>query len=640
MVCTKYPIRFTASGLLLAISLLLTTATAQAQDLLPLGGVAQISAGDIHSCALTTNGKAKCWGRSNLVGDGSATDLWPPPQPFAVNVQGLNGTATAISAGGHTCALTPSVGTTPPSNGAKCWGGDNEYGQIGDASYGVPRLLPRNVWSMGSGAAAISAGYRHTCALSVYGAVRCWGRGGVIGDGSQTTWPYPREVQGLGAGVAAISAGRAHSCVLTTLGGVKCWGSRQYGALGDGNTHPQSLVPVDVQSLNSMAAAVDTGWFQTCVLTTDNGVKCWGAKYGQPGNVPPTSLPAPTDVPGLTSGVTAISVGDEHACALTAAGEVKCWGNNHYGQLGDGTTTNRTLPTNVLGLSSGVAAISAGGYHTCAVTTSGEAKCWGYNYLGQLGDGTTADRPTPVNVLTTPPGSDARLSDLILNTGNNLLPAFAPDTLAYKAILGDWIDYISFRPTASDPEASITLNGQPLASGSQSFSQWPSVCGDIYTLRVTAADGITRRDYRIEVPRRSAPAELHVDIERLPGEAGKDAAETRQYRLGVLNLGTESTQGVVLRAPLPVGLTNLEWACEPLAGCEPPGAGSNVPVDATFDLAPDASMNVDLVGDVLPGAAFVDIAIVAADSCGTVQVRKTLSEAANGLGVMKNGFEE
>ena len=103
----------------------------------------------------------------------------------------------------------------------------------------------------------------------------------------------------------------------------------------------------------------------------------------------------PVDVSGLTSGMAAVTTGDGHTCAVTTAGGLKCWGWNGSGQLGDGTTTDRWTPVDVSGLTSGVAAVAAGGAHTCALTTAGGLKCWGSNYSGDLGDGTTTDSLTP-----------------------------------------------------------------------------------------------------------------------------------------------------------------------------------------------------------------------------------------------------
>ncbi|MES2934227.1 MAG: RCC1 repeat-containing protein, partial [Pseudomonadota bacterium] len=201
------------------------------------------------------------------------------------------------------------------------------------------------------------------------------------------------------AGIATIAAGGNHTCARTTAGGVKCWGNNFYGQLGNGTTTQASLTPVAVTGLASGVTAIATGNRHTCARTTAGGVKCWGNnQYGQLGNNSTTGALTPVAVTGLSSGVTAIAAGYYHTCALTTAGGVKCWGNNDFGQLGNTTTTRALTPAAVTGLTSGVAAIAAGRTHTCALTTAGGVQCWGNNDFGQLGNGTNTQALTPVAV--------------------------------------------------------------------------------------------------------------------------------------------------------------------------------------------------------------------------------------------------
>jgi alpha-tubulin suppressor-like RCC1 family protein len=308
-------------------------------------------------------------------------------------VLGLSSGVIAIAAGRyHTCALTS-------GGGVRCWG-FNGSGQLGDGT-ATNRLTPVNVVGLSSGVVAIAAGNDHTCARTSGGGVKCWGSNGSgqLGDGTTTYRLTPVNVVGLSSGVIAIATGGWHTCALTSSGGVRCWGFNLFGQLGDGTTTSRST-PVNVVGLSSGVAAIAAGELHTCARTTTGGVRCWGDNSsGQLGDGTTTDRSIPVNVVGLSSGVAAIAAGSYHTCALISGGGVRCWGNNWYGQLGDGTWTSRNTPVDVVGLSSGVVAVTAGKWHTCALTSGGGVKCWGYNYDGQLGNGEMGYRTTPVDVV-------------------------------------------------------------------------------------------------------------------------------------------------------------------------------------------------------------------------------------------------
>jgi len=347
-----------------------------------------ISTGEYHTCAITASNGVKCWGNnsSGQLGDNSNTTNNIPVDVH--NIESVN--HSVYTGGDHSCSLTA-------SGGVNCWG-ENSSGQLGDGTT-VGKSTPVAVVGVNNAANMVSTGVYHTCAVTTNNGVKCWGSNGYgqLGNGERTIRITPVDVLGLGEGVNSVSAGLSHTCALTLNGGVECWGSNFYGQLGDGTTADKST-PVNVVGLSSGVTAISVGHNFTCALITNGGVKCWGANdVGQLGDGTTSNKNIPVDVIDLLNGANAISAGGGHTCALTISGGVKCWGNNFYGQLGDGTNTGRNTPVDVLGLSGNMREISAGGNHTCALTIAGGVKCWGSNFYGQLGDGTSW-RNTPIQV--------------------------------------------------------------------------------------------------------------------------------------------------------------------------------------------------------------------------------------------------
>src|SRR5438876_2882229 len=200
----------------------------------------------------------------------------------------------------------------------------------------------------------------------------------------------------------AIEAGSFHTCARLDDGTVRCWGLNDSGQLGDGTT-TNALTPVAVAGVAG-AAAVSGGGFHTCARFSDGTLECWGRNgSGQLGDPATTtfSSPTPVRVTGIT-GAASMTAGGFHTCALLGDGSVRCWGQNDYGQLGNGTgdpvpdnpTTFNPTPVTVSGITTAVA-ISAGGWHTCALLRDGTVQCWRHNMYGQLGDGSTTAPPAP-----------------------------------------------------------------------------------------------------------------------------------------------------------------------------------------------------------------------------------------------------
>ncbi len=332
---------------------------------------------------------AYCWGNNYFgqLGDGSTTNRTAP-----VRVQGAVIYQSIAGGSGHTCGVAV-------DGRALCWG-TNADGQLGTGSK-RSSVLPIAV-AGGLYFNTITLSYHHTCALSVDGRAYCWGRNDFyqLGDGTTVRRTTPTAVAG-GLTFNSIDASGQRTCAVRADGAAYCWGE---GLPGDG-TKEGTTVPVAVSG-GHLFVTVEVSDSHNCGLAVDGSAYCWGLNTdGQLGNIttdtcnPPYNNPCST-VPIRVLGApvfTAVTAGGNFTCGLATDGRAYCWGGNEVGQLGDGSTTDRSVPAPVAG-GLAFATISAGGPQVCAITTSGVTYCWGGNAEGELGDGTGVSSPVPVRV--------------------------------------------------------------------------------------------------------------------------------------------------------------------------------------------------------------------------------------------------
>jgi alpha-tubulin suppressor-like RCC1 family protein len=357
-----------------------------------LASVVAVSAGWYHTLALRSDGTVWAWGYNGYgqLGDGTTIQRTTPVQTILLT------NVVAIAAGQHFSLALKSDGTV------WAWG-YNGYGQLGDGTT-TNRLTPVQVTAL-TGVAQIAAGNNHSLARKSDGAVWGWGYNayGQLGDGSTTSRTNIVKAAGL-SGVTAIGAGYNHS--LAVSGGlVYAWGYNGQGQLGDSTTTNRST-PVQTSGLTSVSTVAGGESF-SLALKSNGSVWGWGINSaGQLGNggtnqslIPVaqsacSTNPAPGQV-GASTFTSHISSNYKFALVAKSDGAVWAWGKNEYGQLGDGTTLDRATPVQAAGIT-GATRVSAGFRHGLAVTGNGAVWSWGSNGNGQLGSGTVGgNRPTP-----------------------------------------------------------------------------------------------------------------------------------------------------------------------------------------------------------------------------------------------------
>lgn len=366
-----------------------------------------VSVGASHTCAVTTSGEAFCWG-SNLYGElgsaaaaercslyhGSRTVYPCSSTPLSAS-GGL--TFQSVSAGAdYTCGLAT-------DGAAYCWG-RNDIGQLGggpttercrveDSS--VPCSAVPVAVAGGLTFRSVDAG----CGVTTGDLTYCWGGAGGA-DTLPGAGPVPVSRRLI---FRVVSVGDTHACGLTPRGEAYCWGRDEYGQLGTGSfdtlPHPSPLRVAGAHRFASLSAGAN----YTCGLTTGGVGYCWGinllGRQRCTYEIPRTACATtPMRLPGALA-FRSVSAGDAYACGVTAGAVALCWGENDSGQLGLGSdsTDRSTTPERVRAALS-FRSVSAGRYHTCALTADGVAYCWGRNSNGQLGSGSMTRSATPVRV--------------------------------------------------------------------------------------------------------------------------------------------------------------------------------------------------------------------------------------------------
>lgn len=508
-----------------------------------LSGVADLTIGWHHGCAVMADGTARCWGDNQddvILGFGFAgTHVGPLEITSLTNV-------TDIDAGGETtCAIATSA--------VFCWG-NNHNNHAGPSSAPIVHE-PTKVGV--NDATRVSVGQDHACAVRTSGQIVCWGVGSVgqLGNGGYQDSATPVTVDG--GLYSDVTAGTQHTCAITVGGQAECWGSDLSGQLGEGpSANNGSPRPVPVLSLNSVVS-LSAGSAHTCAATAQHKVHCWGdGSDGRLGNGGTTDSQTPVAVSGGSDFV-AITAGRNHTCAAMLSG-LSCWGSNSIGKVANAAGSSYTTPyATSSDISNG--SIDAGYDHTCAVRTSGDAVCWGDYRGGRTGPGrglTDSGTPLPVAGIGTPVQVTGGLEHSCARTNSGKVWCWGDNTASQLAKQSAFVDptrlplatlaYVEREPTPPPPPTNPGDPDDPGDPGDPTDPDDPDDPDDPYDpddpgnpedaggvfgpvdpgrlLETRVGAGLTTVDGLFEgIGRRSADSETRVDV---AGRAGipSDAA--------------------------------------------------------------------------------------------------------------------
>jgi len=368
------------------------------------GQPAVISAGLYHTAAVKADGSLWVWGldEHGQVGNGksgaSSADARSVYQASPVKVMD---SAASVSAGAsNTIAIK--------AGGGSLWAwGENAYGLAGASAFlkkepaGTAKnndvLTPFNTMVTGVSAVSVSDGYAMAI---ISGSLWAYGRNnaGQLGDGSAKDRAFPVHIMDS---VAAVATGSAFTMALKTDGSLWIWGDNSRGQLGSGKTGGYNASP---QKIMDSVAVIAAGGYHAMAVKTDGALWAWGYNNtGQLGDGTATSRNTPVKIMGS---VAAVSAGVSHSCAIKTDGSLWAWGGNGFGQIGDGAGGSKNANSKKgdytaapIKIMDSAAAVSAGGYHTAAVKADGSLWAWGDNEYGQLGDGTQTERHNPVKIM-------------------------------------------------------------------------------------------------------------------------------------------------------------------------------------------------------------------------------------------------